>query len=140
MTARVGLLTRSRQLVSDPVVLMAGALSVFVAAAVGASDDDGPVLCVFRRGSGGYCPGCGLTRSAGMLIRGDLGSSWGRHPYLSLLLGQLLALGLAFGVDRTRVRALIGRYATTIIMSNAALLLGIWAWRLATGAIPIPFR
>lgn len=121
-------------------MMAVGVLGLFLAAAVGASDDDGPVLCVFRRGSGGYCPGCGLTRSAGMLIRGDLGGSWARHPYLALLSGQLVAMGLALGLDRKRVRTLLGRHATTIITGNAALMLGIWAWRIAAGAIPIPFR
>ena len=36
--------------------------------------------CVFHEMTGFYCPGCGSTRSARFLIRGDLGRSFIYNP------------------------------------------------------------
>lgn len=118
------------------VVLMAGAV---IATLFALSDEDGPVLCPFRRCTGGYCPGCGLTRSGGRLVRGDVVGSWQQHPFLVLGVVQaaLVATLWRFGSGslRARMQTLSGRF----LKANLALLLGIWVIRLFDGSIPVPF-
>ncbi|MGN0348990.1 MAG: DUF2752 domain-containing protein [Roseburia sp.] len=46
--------------------------------------------CLFRLWSGYYCPGCGGTRAAAALLRGDLAASFSYHPIVPL--GVLLYL------------------------------------------------
>lgn len=135
---RVRLLHRTAPLAgwSRQLPLVGGA-AVVVAAAVTA-DDDGIVLCPFRRCTGGHCPGCGATRSLGRLVRGDLAGAWHRHPFVVLLAVQLtVAGGLAWrGVDGDR-RA--GPRLRWFAWANLALLFAIWAVRLAVGDVPRPF-
>lgn len=115
-----------------------GGVTALVLAAV-ASGDDGPVLCPFRRCTGGYCPGCGATRAAGALARGDAAASWSHHPVVVLVAAQLIALVGVWSLAGDTIRERVRRSVDRIAMANAAALLAIWALRLATGAIPGPF-
>ncbi|MEM7339699.1 MAG: DUF2752 domain-containing protein [Actinomycetota bacterium] len=105
-----------------------------------ATADDGPVVCPVRRCTGGYCPGCGLTRAAGSLARGDVAGSWQYHPLLVVVLAQVLvvaplvAVGPSLGARLGGARALLAA-----LVANGALAVVIWAVRIATGAIPGPF-
>jgi hypothetical protein len=103
------------------------------------SGEDGPVLCPLRRCTGGYCPGCGLTRSGGRLLRGDVAGSWEHHPYLLIGAVQLGAIGAlwSWGSDRLRT-SMISRYQMAL-MANLALMTAIWVVRMVGGSIPIPF-
>ncbi len=103
------------------------------------STDDGPVLCPFRRCTGGYCPGCGLTRSGGRLLRGDVAGSVQQHPYLIVGAVQavLAALVMMLGPDRWKDR--LTSSMMPILITNAALLTVIWVVRLMDGSIPVPF-
>jgi uncharacterized membrane protein YadS len=103
------------------------------------SDDDGPVLCPLRRCSGGYCPGCGLTRSGGRLLRGDLAGSWQQHPFLLIALAQVAVVATLWTVGTQRLRAAMTSGATRFLMANFGLMVAIWAVRMANGSIPIPF-
>jgi hypothetical protein len=117
---------------------MAGAVGVVAAAAMvlTANDDDGPVLCVWRRCTGGWCAGCGLTRAANQLARGQVGASWRLHPMAVLLTVQLvLVIGLRLARPSSFGR-LTTRWLAPLAMANVALALVIWLVRLATGAIP----
>lgn len=49
-------------------------------------------LCVLRLFTGLPCPGCGLTRAAAALLRGDLSASLHYHPLLGLVLFAFLTL------------------------------------------------
>jgi hypothetical protein len=118
--------------------LVAGALGALVALSVLATED-GPVLCPFRRCSGGYCPGCGMTRAWGRLLRGDLAGSWARHPYLILALAQVAVLGGTWRLASGPVRLRMERLLVPLAAANLALLIGIWVVRLVQGAIPPPF-
>lgn len=116
-------------------------LALLAVAAVLAVDaagtDDGPGLCLFRRCTGGYCPGCGMTRAARHLTRGQLGAAWQDHPWMVLAAFQVVVGGAVYGVarwigariDRRRVVALLG-------MANLVLIIGIWIARLVDGSIP----
>lgn len=102
-----------------------------------AGTDDGPGLCLFRRCTGGYCPGCGMTRSARHLTRGQFGAAWHDHPWLVLAAIQLAVAGAVYGVVRWIGTQIEWRRALVPLgIVNLALLLGIWATRLVDGSIP----
>jgi len=118
--------------------LAGGALAAFVALSA-LSTEGGPVLCPFRRCTGGYCPGCGMTRSAGRLAHGDAAASWEQHPYLLLALAQLAVIGAAWRLAPAVFRHRMASLLLPALIVNLALLVGIWVARLLDGSIPAPF-
>ncbi|MEM9131490.1 MAG: DUF2752 domain-containing protein [Actinomycetota bacterium] len=135
---RTASLIDPRAALAEPGVHIAAGAAAFVTAGVLSSSDDGIVLCPFRRCTGGYCPGCGLTRASGRLLRGDLVGSWQQHPYI--IVGVLQAVVFtALWATGSRLWAPIRRRITPIVVANVTLLLAIWVARLATGSIPVPF-
>ncbi|MDH3684295.1 MAG: DUF2752 domain-containing protein [Acidimicrobiia bacterium] len=117
-------------------------LAIAVAvAAVGwsAASDDGPVLCPFRRCTGGYCPGCGITRSTAALIRGDVAGSWHHHPFLLIAAAQAAVLTALWSVATAELRAALLRRRDALLAANGVIVAAVWAVRLATGQIPLPF-
>lgn len=104
-----------------------------------------PTLCPFRICTGHACPGCGLTRSIGALVRGDITLSLQYHP-----IGILIALqALIITADRIFVRrgremttpygrtvmgAVIERYRW-VMLANACLLVATWALRWKLGLL-----
>lgn len=107
--------------------------------AVGSMGDRaGPVVCPFRLCTGTYCPGCGGSRAAAALVRGDFAGAWHHHPYTVLLAVQLLVVaGVA---TRRGGRAWLGRRWVALVLAHTALVVGIWALRLGLGDIPGAFR
>ena len=127
-------LTIARDRVATPMLAL-GAGLISIAAATG--DETDATICLFRRCTGGYCPGCGGSRAAWALLRGDIARSWALHPWVSVLAIQLLVAAVAalmIGVGPLRRRFLVPALA-----ANLALGIAIWIARLASGAIPIPF-
>ena len=114
------------------------ALVVFAALAALATDE-GPVLCPIRRCSGGYCPGCGLTRSGGRLLRGDVAGSWAHHPFVTLAAVQAAAFAGLWRFGSPGLRLRIRSAARPVLAANVVAVLLIWLARLADGAIPAPF-
>jgi len=99
--------------------------------------DDGPGWCVFRRCTGGYCPGCGMTRSARHLTRGQFGAAWHDHPWMVLATIQLALGGAIYGIARwIGARVAWRRAILPLAVINASLLIGIWVVRLVDGSIP----
>lgn len=107
-----------------------------VAAVALAGDEDGPVLCPWRRCTGAYCPGCGATRAAHHLLRGDVAASWATHPMVIVVAVQLAVIGPLSATGRTLASRLTGPPVTGLLVGNAVLLLAVWTVRLVTGAIP----
>ncbi len=99
--------------------------------------DEGAGLCIFRRCTGGYCPGCGMTRSARHLTRGQFGASWHDHPIILLVALQAVVAVGAYAVVRP-LRAGLASPRTLAIAAavNGILLVVIWWVRLADGSIP----
>ena len=114
-------------------------LTGLLALGLAASEEEGAVLCPFRRCTGGYCPGCGVTRSTGALLRGDIARSWHHHPILLLAVGQAVALLGLWALAGGRLRARLRSRTGALLAANGALILAIWVVRLAAGHIPIPF-
>ncbi len=97
-------------------------------------DDDGVILCPFRRCTGGYCPLCGTTRAALSLARLDVPTAWGRHPFTVLVVAQLAIWAGLSAVGRT-----VGpSFRTRVLSANVLLVLVVWVVRLSTSDIPTP--
>ena len=91
---------------------------------------DGPVLCPFRRCTGGYCPLCGATRSAASLARLDPLAALEIYPALPFV---AVAIVLALWPDR------LGRQRSDrLLLGLAALVIVVWVARLGIGDIPRP--
>jgi hypothetical protein len=117
---------RARPAWGRPVALGA----VGLAAAVLLSSDEGPVLCPFRRCTGYECPGCGMTRSAGRVLRGDVGGGFAAHPLGPLILAQLVVVAALVLVRPGWVRF---RAVLTVLIVNAVVIDAVWVVRLARG-------
>ena len=99
--------------------------------------DDGVTVCPFALITGMACPGCGMTRAASSLIRGDLTTALGYHPLVPLI--AVLAIGgwAWFLLRRSgRVEPLPTRWVNTILIGTGVMLLGVWAARLLSGTLP----
>jgi len=62
------------------------------------------VLCAFRRITGLACPTCGSTRSATLLIRGDVGAAFRTQPFMVTAAAVLLCLTLLRVLFARRLR------------------------------------
>lgn len=121
---------RSRLLIVAP-LLAVGFLAVAPAA------DDGPTVCPFALVTGTACPGCGLTRAAGYLLRGDLSSALRYHPLVILIAVQALA-GWGWWMLRRSdtVRPLSTRITNAILIGTGVSLTVVWLLRLWAGSLP----
>ena len=100
--------------------------------------EGGPVVCLFRRGSGLACPGCGLTRAASYLLHGDLLASLRLHPFAVLVAVEAAAVWAVVGyrVHRGLLIAL-PRGVEDWALAHAVAMLALWMGRLASGTAPI---
>lgn len=99
--------------------------------------DDGPTICPFALVTGVACPGCGLTRAAAALVRGDFTTSLAYHP-LAIVTGLWLAGAWGVSVLRRRGRTvnLSPRFVNGLLIATAALFVLTWVVRYATGSLP----
>ena len=105
--------------------------------AVFTPSEDGPTICPFALCTGSACPGCGMTRAASSLIRGDLGAAIVYHPLVLLLSTQAVAGWIWYVLRRKGKVGPISQRALTIILAGTALaLVLVWVIRLATGTLP----
>lgn len=113
-----------------------------VAALAVLGDDEGVVLCPFRRVTHGYCPLCGGTRAAARLAAGDLGGAWERHPLAVLLAAQLAVAIVAWiGIGRAKRATALAwwhRWQAPLLVANLAVATAIWVARLVSGDVPAP--
>ena len=97
--------------------------------------DDGVVICPTRRWCGVWCPGCGMTRAVGHLVRGDWSRALTYHPLAPFVLAQavvgwFLFAGVRLGVLATPKRATIN----AVLILNLVALVAVWVFRYFTGA------
>lgn len=100
-----------------------------------AVEPDGPgfTVCPFALVTGMACPGCGLTRAAAHLVRGDLGTALAYHPLvIPLAIGAVFALVAWWSGRPVPGRAWVDR----ILWPGVGLFLVTWLVRLGTGALP----
>jgi hypothetical protein len=118
-------------------LVLAAPLAVIGLLAAMRPGDDGVTICPFALWTGMACPGCGMTRAASYLIRGDLSTAIGYHPLVPLI--AVLSLGgWAWYLLRRsgRVDPLPAKWVNTILIVTGIMLLGVWAARLLSGTLP----
>lgn len=101
-------------------------------------------ICPSRTVFGVPCPGCGLTRATRELIELDVAGAFAMHPLVFLLLPLVVwmilrALLAALRVVPAASRDPLDRMPAWFWWSAIALVVGVWAVRLATGTHPDPF-
>ena len=122
--------------VRDRLILLSPVAVVGILAMVPALED-GPTVCPFALGTGLACPGCGMTRAASQILRGDLASAVSYHPLIPAI-GLLAAAGWVwFLLRRTgRVEPMSNRVLNAVLIATLVALLAVWIGRLATGTLP----
>jgi hypothetical protein len=91
--------------------------------------------CPLKSALGIPCPGCGLTRGAVALLRGEFAAAFAAHAFAPLLLAGLAALAVAALLPERRREAFAGLVArferrTGVAYVLAAALLVYWSVRL----------
>lgn len=90
----------------------------------------GVQACPIRALTGVPCPGCGMVRAVIALGSGDPAEAWRMHPLVFLVVPIV-------GVEVVRgIRGPTWRWPDWGPAVAAALLIGVWAARLATGTHP----
>jgi hypothetical protein len=90
----------------------------------------GPPLCPLSACTGVACPGCGLTRATGALLRGRPVDAVGMHPLVLVIAVQVAVVWFLLAVLRRRIPTPLG---AGLLAANAVALVAVWALRLATG-------
>ncbi len=118
-------------------LILALPFAAVTALAVVAPSDDGPTVCPFALCTGMACPGCGMTRAASYLIRGDLGQALRYHPLVPLTALAVVG-GWGWFALRLRgtVRPLSPRTLNVILIGSGVALLAVWLARLLAGTLP----
>jgi hypothetical protein len=99
--------------------------------------EDTPTMCPFALATGMACPGCGMTRAAGQLLRGDFGTAVAYHPLIPAI-ALLTTVGWGWFVLRRtgRVHPMSNRTLNGVLIATAVALVAVWVIRLATGSLP----
>ncbi|HEX2405298.1 MAG TPA: DUF2752 domain-containing protein [Acidimicrobiia bacterium] len=118
-------------------LLFAAPLAVIGLLAAIRPGDDGVIICPFALITGMACPGCGMTRAASYLVRGDVSTALGYHPLVPFI-AVLVVGGWAWYLLRRsgRVPPLPTRWVNTIFIVTGVMLLGVWGARLLSGTLP----
>jgi hypothetical protein len=99
--------------------------------------DDGPTVCPFALLTGTACPGCGMTRAASYLLRGDWATAIDYHPLAPLFVMTGLAGWGWYLLRRAgKVEPLPPRLVQAALIGAGVMLLGVWVARAALGTLP----
>ena len=102
-----------------------------------APSDASPTICGFANCTGVACPGCGMTRAAGHLIRGNLTEALRYHPLVLLVVAELLGAWTIWAAHQAGwIRWRHRRWVDVVIGGTAALLIIVWVARLVAGTTP----
>lgn len=99
-----------------------------------APTSNGTVTCLLRLHADQACPGCGMSRATGRLVRGDVIGSYAYHPMAIVLAIQ--AVAVAVWRIRWGRRPITDRHHLLLAWgaaANVGLLLLVWLARTATG-------
>ena len=120
----------------DRLFLAAPFLAVGLLAVLSPSDD-GRTVCPFALCTGSACPGCGMTRAASSLIRGDIGAAMVFHPLVILIALQATGAWIWYLLRRNgRVEPMSQRTLTIILATTGVALVLVWIVRLVSGSLP----
>jgi hypothetical protein len=118
-------------------LILLSPLAVIGVLTVARGFEDTPTMCPFALATGMACPGCGMTRAAGQLLRGDFGAAIAYHPLVPAI-ALLTAVGWGWFVLRRtgRVQPMSNRALNGVLIATALALVAVWVIRLATGSLP----
>jgi len=120
----------------DRLFLAAPFLAIGILAVLTPSDD-GPTICPFALCTGSACPGCGMTRAASSLIRGDFTSALIYHPLVILVSLQAIGAWVWYLLRRKgHVNPMSQRTLTLILATTGLALVLVWIMRLVSGSLP----
>ena len=120
----------------DRVLIVAPFLGVAMLVMLSPSDD-GPTVCPFALCTGMACPGCGMTRAASHLIRGNVDLAIGYHPLIPMIALQAAAAWVWFMLRRVgKVKQMSSRTLNYMLIGTAISLVAVWALRMALGSLP----
>lgn len=142
-------MTRKAQVALWLLAPLAAAAAWVVARSLTLGEGPGSSICLFRRGTGIPCPGCGLTRAGVHLARGEWAAAVADHPLALLLAAEGVVAWLLSGVRlllRGRPRS-AGPAAAAFdprrtdrlnlwVVSHVLGLVALWLGRMATGTLP----
>ena len=130
-TAPIGLHGwRDRLVLAGP--LLAAALLLMVR-----PERPGFTICPFALATGMACPGCGMTRAASLLIRGDIDGALTFHPLVLLIAVQLAVGWVWFMLRRSgKVGPMSPRVLNALLIGTGIILIAVWALRWANGSLP----
>lgn len=118
-------------------IALAAPLGLALILLAGSPGDDGPTLCPFALMTGTACPGCGMTRAASHLIRGDFATAVGYHPLIPMIATLAVGGWAWFLLVRSgRARPPTSRTINTTLIVMGVLLVGVWLARLVSGTLP----
>lgn len=96
-----------------------------------------PTLCPFALATGIACPGCGLTRAAASLARGDAAQAFAFHPLLLVVVAWIVTAAAIWWRRRRGVPSRLSPQSVNrFLIATAAVFAVTWVVRLATGTLP----
>lgn len=99
--------------------------------------DDGPTICPFALSTGMACPGCGMTRAASQILRGNFDMALTYHPLVPIVAVQLIGGWVWFLLRRSgKVKPMSNRTLNIVLIGTGVALLAVWVLRMATGTLP----
>ena len=99
------------------IFILAGIFFAYVAAGLAFH-----IPCFIREALGVSCPGCGMSRAALEVLRGDFSAALALHPLIFVMIPLIFML--AFSLKDTK-------FFTVVIVFFAALMLAVYFLRLA---------
>lgn len=99
--------------------------------------DNGPTICPIALLTGVACPGCGMTRAASALLKGNVPLALEYHPLIPLIAGLTIAGWSWSMLHRAgRVRPIPNRLLNLVLIGTAVSLVAVWVLRFAAGTLP----
>lgn len=100
-------------------------------------DDRGRSVCFLRFTTGVPCPGCGMTRGLSALARRDLPQAWAYHPLAPVLVLEVGAGWVWWGLIAFRRLGLPSvRTINRLLIAHVPVLVVVWLARLLLGSVP----
>lgn len=99
--------------------------------------DQGTTICPIALLTGVACPGCGMTRAASALLRGDVDLALTYHPLIPLIAALVIA-GWVWSMLRRagKVSPIPNRVINLVLMGAGVSLVAVWILRFASGTLP----
>jgi hypothetical protein len=121
---------RDRSIAAAPLLAIAALLAVN-------PTDDGPTLCPIAFMTGVACPGCGMTRAASALLRGDVDIALDYHPLIPLIVALAIAGWAWTMLGRVgKVGPIPHRVVNLVLIGVGVSLVAVWLLRFASGTLP----